>query len=73
MPLWDGPEPGAAVLLAALESDLPETRLLAARSLLTDTFFYLLDETRLDAELSARRSSRTKFTWPTAASGCRPG
>lgn len=45
------PAQGAAVLRAALASDVPEVRVLAARTLLTHVFFYLLDDAELDAVL----------------------
>jgi tetratricopeptide (TPR) repeat protein len=44
---------GAAALLAALDSPTPEARALAARTLLTETFFHLLDAERLDRVLTA--------------------
>ena len=46
-----GPAQGAQVLMTALHSDLAETRVLAARSLLTEDFFYLLDSPQLDTVL----------------------
>ncbi|MBZ0300363.1 MAG: hypothetical protein K8J31_11500 [Anaerolineae bacterium] len=42
------PEAGAEVLLAALDSDRPEARVLAVRTLLSDSFFYLLDSEQQD-------------------------
>ena len=46
------PAQGAQVLLAGLESDSASTRVLAARTLLTEDFFYLLDDANLDMILT---------------------
>lgn len=53
------PQQGAVVLLAALESDDAAARVLAARTLLTETFFYLLTADQIDAALAAVQSD----TW----------
>ena len=52
---------GAGVLLAALDSPTPETRVMAARSLLSETFFYLLNDADLDRVLEVRRNDAD--TW----------
>lgn len=46
------PSQGAQTLLAALDNDTAESRVLAARTLLTENFFYLLDDTQLDTVLA---------------------
>lgn len=46
------PDAGARVLLNALNSPSADVRVLAARALLTDTFFYLLDDAALDRVLA---------------------
>ena len=46
------PTQGMQVLLAALDNDNESVRVLAARTLLTEDFFYLLDATQLDTALA---------------------
>ena len=58
--LGDAPA-GAAVLLAALAHDAPDVRVLAARSLLSETFFYLLDAEGLDRLLAVTEAEAV--TW----------
>lgn len=51
------PQQGVAVLLAALDSEMPESQVLAARTLLTDTFFHELDGAPLDTVLDVTRTN----------------
>lgn len=55
------PEAGEQTLLAALDADTAATRVLAARALLTDDFFYLLDETEREHVLTVTRQD--SVTW----------